>query len=94
MRAARTATTIQSADCSGTIAAGEIKTCTITNDDSLLIGGIVEFGGVSGGSELSPPTESSAGSASGPSYGLLGMAIAAALLVASGVWYTRRRLLG
>jgi hypothetical protein len=58
------------------------------------VGGIVEFGGAGGGSELSPPTESSAGSASSQVYGLLAAGIAAALLMASGVWYARRRRLG
>ena len=87
------------------LSAGETVTCTFTNTltstptptpcgPPVCVGGAVEFGGVSGGSELSPTTESSAGSASSQVYGLLAAAIAAALLLASGVWYARRRLLG
>jgi len=76
-----------------TVDPGENVVCTFTNK-IVGVGGIVEFGGVSGGSELSPATESSAGSASGQGYGLLAAGIAAALLLASGVWYARRRLLG
>ena len=81
----------QSADCSGTIAGGETKTCTVTNNDGP-VGGVVELR-VASGTDAGPSSLAE-GSATGRDYGLPAAGIAVVVLMtAAGAGYAWRRSL-
>jgi hypothetical protein len=83
----------KSADCSGTIAGGDNKTCTITNNDGPPpVGGMVEINVTNGTPGSSSASEATADSPWARGY-LLGTIAAAAALIAAGGWYARWRWL-
>ena len=85
-------TSVEFKDAGGTT---RVKLTTLSCTPDGAVGGIVELRVTSGnGPESASPSESTAGSAAGPTYGLLAAAIAAAVMTAAaGAWYARTRWL-